>query len=365
MSDLGLPTAAFGKDADRGDEFVVLWSRADFPDEARRALVAISKAFGLQGNGGESRYSPCFAIWPVSVPTGWVAARLRDAGGDAIGRSHTLHIDAVFVESEALGSAAGLLWPDAWPDGDWTETCSITLPDRDPQVADAIALRWKGQGRPKVLKASHNWYTSGFDVELDSTGRVVRPRESNVREKGGSEATAGKSHRRDGSTGAVSPRRGPTLTQVISLIGMLVLGVLFGLGWHTLQIRAMQRRYDVRFADVISDRDAAQARAEQSGQLQSQLERRVKSLEQEVAYARNARRSDESFVLVAKDFNIHNVFELRQALEQLLGRMPPDRSPELRLSRMIDEMESVIQDWKRTWKATQNSGQPSGSSAGP
>jgi hypothetical protein len=353
VSDLGLPTAAYGKDADRGDGFGVLWSRADFPDEARRALGDIAKAFGLKGDGGENQYAPCFALWPIHVPAGCIAARLWDAGADVIGRPHTLRIDAVFVAGADAVGATGLLRPDVWPDGEWTEKCSVTLPGQDLQVADGITSAWKGKSPPKVLRAFHKWYTSGFDIDLDRAGEVVRCRKPNVRKTGGSETSVVESRGGGGSTGGVRPRGSSTMTQAISMIGMLVLGGLLGLGWHTVQMTNMQRRHEATLANVASERDAARAQADQSEQRQSRLEQQVRGLQQEVADARDARRADESFVQVAGDFGIGNAVELRQALEQVRGRLPPDKSPERRLPKLMNDMESVIQDLKRTWGATQ------------
>lgn len=365
VSDLGLPTAAYGKAADRGDGFGVLWSRADFPDEARRALGDIAKAFGLKGNGGENQYAPCFALWPIRVPAGWIAARLWDAGADTIDRPHTLRIDAVFVAGEDSGEATGLLRPDVWPDGEWTEKCSVALPGQDLQVADGIASAWKGEGRPKVLRVFHKWYTSGFDVDLDRAGEVLRCREPNARKTGGGETGAGGSRGGGGSNGGVRPAGGSTVTRAISMIGMLVLGALLGLGWHTVQVTNIQQRHEATLADVASERDAARAQADQSEQRQSRLEQQVRGLQQEVADARDARRADESFVQVAGDFGIGNAVELRQTLEQVRGRLPPDKSPERRLPRLMNDIESVIQDWKRTWEATQKSGAQPGPSAVP
>ena len=155
------------------------------------------------------------------------------------------------------------------------------------------------------------------------------------------------------------------MTRAISMIGMLVLGALLGLGWHTVQMRNIQQRHEATLANVASERDAARAQADQSEQRQSRLELQVRGLQQEVADARDARRADESFVQVAGDFGIGNAVELRQALEQVRGRLPPDKSPERRLPKLMNDMESVIQDWKRTWEATQRSGAQPGSSAVP
>lgn len=363
VSDHVLPTAAYGKDADRGDGFGVLWSRADFPDEARRALGDIAKAFGLKGDGRESHYAPCFALWPIRIPAGWIAARLCDAGADAIGRPHTLRIDAVFVEGGDVGEVVGLLRPDVWPDGEWHENCLIKLPGQDTEVADGIASVWKGEDRPRVLRAFHKWYTSGFDVDLDPAGRVVRCRMSDFGRTGGSKTGAFVSRRASVSTGYLSPRGGSTVTRAVSMIGMIALGTLLGLAWHAVQMTNIQQRHEAILAGVASERDAARAEAEQSRQRESRLEHQVRGFQQEVADARDARRADESFVRVTGEYGIGNAVELRQLLEQVRGRLPPDKSPETRLPRLMNDMESVIQDLKRTWGATQRSGaQPESSS---
>ena len=357
VSDLGLPTAAYGKDASRGDGFGVLWSRPDFPEEARRTLSDVAKAFGLKGDGGENQYAPSFALWPIGSPVGWIAARLWDAGADAIGRPHTLRIDAVFVEGADAGEATGLLRPDGWPDGEWTEKCSVTVPGGDLQVAGEITSAWKGEGRPRVLRAFHKWYTSGFDVDLDSAGRIVRCRESRVAKAGNTEAEASRPRRGRRLTGGVKPR-GSAVTRAILMIGMLGLGASLGLGWHIVQTRDIRLRHEANLADAALERDAARARAEQSEQRESRLEQRVRSLEQEASDARDARRSDERFAQVASDFGIGNAVDLRRSLEQSRGPLPPDATPDRRLLRLINDMESVIQDLRRTWEATQRSPAP-------
>ena len=155
------------------------------------------------------------------------------------------------------------------------------------------------------------------------------------------------------------------MTRLVSMIGIMAFGVLLGLGWHAMQMTNVQRRHEAILADVASDRDAARAEAEQSRQRESRLEQQLRGLQQEAADARDARRADESFVRVAGDFGIGNAVELRQLLEQVRGRLPPDRSPETHLPRLINDMESVIQDLKRTWGATQRSGTQPGSATGP
>ncbi len=351
MSDQGLPTAAFGKAAGQGDGFGVLWSRSDFPDGARQALGDIARAFGLRGDGGDGEYPPCFALWPIRSPVGWVAVRLRDAGNDAIGRPHTLRIDAVFVEGDDLALAAGLLKANAWPEGDWDEATAFfsTMPTPDHATADVILGVWNGETCPTVLRACHTWYTSGFDVNLDTDGSVLRCRQ---RPSLGTQAGVKRPRAVYDGGGTVRGRgrdKRSTMKQAFSILVAASLGAAAAFGWHLVETGKLQQEHEAVASRLASERDDARTRADDAQQRQSRLEKEMKSLSLELQDLRNSSQAEKSFESVAKDFHLHNAHELREALKQIRPGQHRDESPQKRVPRILDDMESLLRDLRQTW----------------
>lgn len=355
MSPQGLPAAAFGKSASGDDGFRILWSSPGFPEEARRVLGDMAKSFGLKGDGGEAPYAPCYALWPTRTPEGWVAARLRDAGKDSFGRPHTLRIDAVYVPHEDLAVASGFLQSSAWPSGDWQEASAAvtSLPAGDDALFQRVTRDWQSSRRPSILRAFHRAYTSSFDIDLDSAGDVVRRRQE---PRGAAPVEANPPQTKPGTSLHRSPRPSPEGTlmrSLTSVVAGLAVGAAIAYGWHVWSTSEVARRHEEALRSLASDRDAERAKAEEAAQRQARLEQDNKKLTIQIEEAREGIQTENTFARVASAYGIGNAAELRQVLEQIPGVRQGDNSPEVRFPRLMNDMESLLNDMQRNWKRLQ------------
>jgi hypothetical protein len=332
----GLPTALFGKAADSGDNFRILWSRDDFPESARPSLEAISRAFGLQGSKGSHSYPSCYALWPVQHGNGWVAARLRDGGTDTLGRPHTLRIEAVFLAESAAAFPLDLLDPVAWPGGEWTKSTIVTSGSSSESTIPARRLQEAAGGvrRFSVLRAFHDAYTSSFDIELDANGDVTSSRFK----------TAAPGSRVPRNT---SLRVSPVKFLMSTLVGCALGGVLATL-WHTIDRQGVEQRHQAALNRAAEDYENAQARAEAEGARRIQLEKENNGLRIAAQVVRDVSRTEESFQAVAEAFGIRNALELRRNLETLPNRALVRESPGERVQQLIEQLQSVIDDLRGT-----------------
>lgn len=335
--DRGLPTALFGKSEESGDGFGILWMRDDFPEEGRIALVEIAKAFGLKGSKGSECYPPCFALWPTRGGTGWVAARLRDAGQDSLGRPHTLRIEALHVADKDVAIAANFLNPHTWPSGEWDEIATRTpLPTvRNDKLMDAIREGSQGIDMPSVLRAYHNAYTSRFQIRLDRNGDVVaRP-----------ERTSGK----QAAAGATPPQRGLSW-KLLRVFVPFAAGALLTLAWHSIQVESLRSNSELEKERVAAEgrRDAESERAERK-----RLETELKRTKAELQDSEESRKRGSAFSDAAAEYGIENTRDLRKRLAGAGLSQPKEDMPQ-KNTRLIEEMKSILDDLK----ATMSSGRP-------
>ena len=327
--DRGLPTALFGKSEESGDGFGILWMRDDFPEEGRIALVEIAKAFGLKGSKGSECYPPCFALWPTRGGTGWVAARLRDAGQDSLGRPHTLRIEALHVADKDVAIAAGFLDPHTWPSAEWDEIATRTpLPTaRDDKLLEAIREGSQGIEMPSVLRAYHNAYTSRFQIRLDRNGDVVaRP-----------ERTFGK----QAPAGAVPPqRRFPW--KLLRVFVPFAAGALLTLAWHSFQMKHLRSNSELEKQRVAAE---GQLASESEKKEREQLKNELKRTADELQVTKESRKRDSDFFNAAKDYGIGNTRDLRKTLDRA-GIPHPKEDIPTRDTRLIEDMKSMLDELK-------------------
>lgn len=332
MQDPGLPTALFGKAADSGDNFRILWSRDDFPESARPSLHAMARAFGLQGSGGSDSYPTCYALWPVQDGNRWVAARLRDGGTDTLGRPHTLRIEAVFIAESAAAPPVSLLEPSAWPGGEWTESTIVTCGSGGDSTIPARRLEEAagGAGRFSVLRVFHETYTSSFDIELDANGDVRSSRF--------------KTSVQDSRVPRNPSSRKSTMRFLIATVVGCALGGAVASLWHNIDRRGTEQRHQAALTRAVEEYEAAQSRADEEEARRIRLEKENNGLRIAAQAARDMSRTEDTFQGVAKTFGFSNARALQYALESLPNRAPVRRSAEERVQLLIDQLQSVIDD---------------------
>ena len=272
----GLPTAAFGKCIGADDGFRVLWASSGFPEEARRALGDIAKGFGLKGDGGDTVYAACYALWPLRASQGWVAVRLRDAGKDSFGRPHTLAIDAVFVPADDVSTATGFLQPVAWPRGDWSERQSqaVSLPPPDDLLLRRMREKVHVPHRPSVLRAFHRSYFTSFDVEIDSAGDLVRPHGGQAGDVMPTQRLVGRAS--DVRSRAVPRRRGLQRWGASAIA--FCLGASVGFCWHAWSVSEMKRLHEVALHKIEKDRKDRDDELAKAGRDLEDREREISEL---------------------------------------------------------------------------------------
>jgi len=184
MTATSLPTVAYGKAADGPDEYGILWTHQAFPPAGQQAIRKLARSYQLLGDGSDASYPDCFALWPIGTGGNWLAARLRDAGCDSLGRPHTLRIDAVYVDMSLTDDHAMLfrfLEPEAWPSDSFDDSrapfSSLTAVASARVMESLLELNPVTSTR-SILRAFHNHCTSNFDVVLDSQGCAVNRRPS-------------------------------------------------------------------------------------------------------------------------------------------------------------------------------------------
>lgn len=176
-----LPAAVFGKSEESKDQFKLLWCDHDFPDIAKQALEALRSGFQFKGSRENTRYKPCYAIWPTKDNQGWIAARFLDAGEDSLGRPHTLRIEAVYLGSVALADAALYLSPENWPTPDTflspgTATFDASFSDRE--LLERLLTNSNGDRRPSVFRVFEDSSSfGGFQIVIDEHTRTIRKTE--------------------------------------------------------------------------------------------------------------------------------------------------------------------------------------------
>lgn len=351
----GLPTAAFGKCVGADDGFRVLWASSGFPEEARRALGDIAKGFGLKGDGGDTVYAACYALWPLRASQGWVAARLRDAGKDSFGRPHTLAIDAVFVPADDVSTATGFLQPVAWPRGDWSERqrLAVSLPPPD----DLLLLRMREKvdvpHRPSVLRAFHRSYFTSFDVEIDSAGDLVRPHGGQAGDVMPTQRLVGRAS--DVRSHAVPRRRGLQRWGASAIA--FCLGASVGFCWHAWSVSEMMRLHEVALHKIEKERDDELAKVGAAGRELKDREREISELSSQLNEvrddlqdARDDAEREESFVRVSEEYGVRNTGELRRVLGIGADRQHVDDAPAANMWRALDDAESALGDAKRLWQ---------------
>jgi len=178
MPELTRPFAIFGKSAETGDRFTLLWCDADFSDTAKRALESLRRVFQFRGGQNTERYDPSYAIWPTDDATGWIVSRLLDAGNDGLGRPHTLRIEAIYLRDADLSHAALFLMPENWPSSNTQLTEGSRIADplkKDNAFTERICMYAANNKRPSVLRSfKGSCYYRGFQVVVDENGLPIK-----------------------------------------------------------------------------------------------------------------------------------------------------------------------------------------------
>lgn len=173
-----LPAAVFGKSEESKDQFKLLWCDHDFPDIAKQALEAVRSGFQFKGSRENTRYKPCYAIWPTKDNQGWIAARFLDAGEDSLGRPHTLRIEAVYLGSVALADAALFLSSENWPTPDTFLSPGAATFDAnfsEQVLLEKLLANAGEQGRPSVFRIFEDSSSfGGFQIVIDDHARTIR-----------------------------------------------------------------------------------------------------------------------------------------------------------------------------------------------
>lgn len=334
-----IPAAAYGKSAEGRDEYGILWTQQGFSGVAQQSLRNLSRAYQFLGGGGSSEihYPDCFALWPVENG-GWIAARLRDAGRDSLGRPHTLRIDAVFIEANVAmaerSRLLGFLEPDGWPNDTFDPQVTIrslpaavstrlaeNLADFQPATSTATVLRaFSDRTFDKQVRHS-------FQTVLDGNGELVR-RQSSIT---GSTAGTAAASSRDTQNRAASQTSKPMsreLGRSRRLLGTLmtsVIALLVGTGGGFVWQKA-------RSDKAIRDLQVELASREDQHQRELADKQRVaqESYDSLLAQAKQMKQAEESFKALAADFGFTNVADLETELRK---RGLPVRSSEPRESK--------------------------------
>ena len=135
------------------------------------------------------------------------------------------------------------------------------------------------------------------------------------------------------------------------VLGLAVAAIAYG--WHVWSTNEVARRHEEALRSLAADRDAERAKAEEAEQRQARLEQDNKKLAIQVEEAREGIQTENTFARVASAYGIGNAAELRQVLEQSRGVRQGDNSPEVRFPRLMNDMESLLNDMQRNWKRLQ------------
>lgn len=349
MTPTSFPAAAYGKAADRGDEYGVLWTQQGFTDAAQQSLRKLARAYQFLGDrdGGDTCYPDCFVLWPVEAGGGWLAARLRDAGKDSLSRPHTLRIDAVFIApSLAQDNRTGLLGfleAGAWPSESFEESrpaFSSFPAAASPEVSRALEGIDLTTSPPTILRAFHNQGTnSRFELVLGAEGIPVSARapaiesphngSSSTTQHGGTATTSRTMADRRKTT--VQPQHGG-LRRLITASGLaLFIGTIGGIFWNRTQSEP-----------VIRNLNAELVRREQ--QHERELAERQRKAQEDynslLSQTRHLQETEDSFKALAREYGFTNVADLQRELKKR-GLTP----------RPGDPAESAIQRAKRLLKS--------------
>jgi hypothetical protein len=353
MMATGLPTAAYGKAANGGDEYGVLWTQQGFADAAQQALRNLARAYQFRGGGcsGDACYPDCFALWPVASNGGWVAARLRDAGNDSLDRLHTLRIDAVFVDAVSAGDdhsrLLGFLEPDAWPSRSF-DAHDVFKPrpiSPSPAVLQSLARGQPAASTSSVLRAYHSaYYTQGahrFDIVLDATGLPVSVRTTTVN----AEPKIVASNTRVTESDDLSSRspsdsmRNGIHRQSPNWLGSLIAGIVAmlvgggaGLLWHKSQS-------DQAFRDLQNE--FSRKEEQHARDLSEQQKAAQEAYDSLMSQTRQLREAEDSFRALAAEYGFTNAADMESELRKrgLSPRAGGAGEPRLqRLRRLYDSL---------------------------
>lgn len=350
IAEPSIPAAAYGKSADGRDEYGILWTQQGFSDVAQQALRNLSRSYQFLGGDSSSAisYPDCFALWPVENG-GWIAARLRDAGRDSLGRPHTLRIDAVFIEANvALAERSrliGFLEPDGWPTDTFDPQVAVrilpaavstrladSLADFQPATSTATVLRAFSDG------AFHKRVRHSFKIVLDAHGDLVSTQTPIANPMAGTAATNHLgTHNR-----AVSPTSKPVSRESgwsRSLLVKLVTGVIFllvgaggGFVWQKTGSDEAIRNLQAE----LSSREEQHQR-----ELADQQRLAQESYDSLLTQAKQMKQSEDSFKALAAEFGFTNVADLETELRRRGLPSRPSEPSESRAQRVRRLYESL------------------------
>jgi hypothetical protein len=354
MTPTSFPAAAYGKAADRRDEYGVLWTQQGFTDAAQQSLRKLARAYQFLGDrdGGDTCYPDCFVLWPVEVGGGWLAARLRDAGRDSLSRPHTLRIDAVFIapslSQDNRTGLLGFLEAGAWPSESFEDSHSAftSFPAAaSPTVSRALEGIDLTTSTPTILRAFHNQGTNTrFELVLDTEGIPVSARapaissphndSASTTQHGGSATTSRTMADRREST--VQPQHGGLLRLLTTSGLALAIGMIGGIFWHKAQSEP-----------VIRDLNAELVRQEQ--QHERELAERQRKAQEDydslLSQTRHLQETEDSFRALAREYGFTNVADLESALIKLglsTRSADPRESRIQRLQRLYESLGTEI-----------------------
>ena len=328
MTVISLPTAAYGKAPDGQDEYGVLWTQTGFIDAAQQTLRKLARAYQFLGHrdGGDNRYPDCYALWPVEVGGdggGWLAARLRDAGRDTLGRPHTLRIDAVFINESATtrnrAELLGFLEATAWPPDSFevSHTSFNSLPTTaSPVVSRSVADFDPATSTQTILRAFHSHGTNNrFDIVLDAeglpaSGHLATNTVANIQARGNPEDASNAATIRGVTDTGFSPierPRGGIFRLLATSVMALGIGIIAGFFWHKSQSNLALQNLQA---------DLARREQQHEQELSEQLRESQDAYDIVLAQTRQLKEAGESFKELAAEYGFTNVSDLESELKK-------------------------------------------------
>lgn len=310
------PAAYYGKSPndDGSDQYRMLGRSCDFPPEALAQFEKLAGAIQWSGGGGNSPYSPCYAVWPVGE-MGAIIARLIDSGPDHLNRPHTLRIEAAWIDRNEIGdwpcSIGTLLQDGAWVDsGADSDDAPLRLslghpnPDLGANVVGALK---KADAIPFILVASHrNYRTSGFNV-IQDPGQPKGVRREIYEDKGNERANAGLPQQRDGLDATKQFSR---MSILVSVLCLLLIATGF---WQYDSRQQLQSRFDELDGDLAETKDSLKDETQRLEQSQEALRKTSKERDE----LQKLREQDQEFMSKLNEHGIKTVNDLDYKLKAL------------------------------------------------